>query len=114
MTNVTEIDMNELMRQEDGPLMEFVKQWERARHKFLAAEPGKKGELSDRIEELEGRIIRYVPTTFLGLALMLGMAHTIVSTREVDPDSYVAHGSASALIARAIVAVDRVGGIIGE
>ena len=114
MTNVTEIDMNELMRREDAPLVDLVNQWEATYHKFLAAEPGERGGLADRIEGLEGRIARYTPRTFRGLCSILGMAHTILSARDANDDLYIGDGPAVALVVRAIAAVDREDGLIGR
>ncbi len=109
MTNVTKFELNEMMRREDAPLLNLVSRWELAYHKYLAAEPTEREGLTDQIEALEGRIARYVPTTFLGLGSVLRMAHTIMSAR----DSYVAHGPASLLVARAIAAIDYEDGMIG-
>ena len=114
MTNVTEIDMNEMMRREDAPLLDFVDQWERAYHKYLAAEPGEIGGLPTQIESLEGQIVRHTPATFRGLCSILGMAHTILSTRDANDDLYMSQGPATALVARAIAAVDREDGMIGS
>ncbi len=114
MTNVTEIDMNELMRREDAPLVDLVNQWEATYHKFLAAEIGKKDRLPEQIESLEGQIVRCTPTTFRGLCSILGMAHTILSTRDANDDLYMSQGPATALVARAIAAVDRENGLIGS
>ena len=112
MTNVTEMDMNEMMRRNDAPLVELVDQWEVAYHKF-AAEPEGRSELTDQIEAFEGQIARYTPTTFRGLGSILGMVHTILSVRDVNDDLYMAHGPATILVARAIAAIDRVDGMIG-
>ena len=113
MTNVTEIDMNEVMRREDDPLLDLVKQWEATYHKFLA-EPKGRLDLADQIEALEGRIARITPTTFPGLCSILGMAHTILAGRDANADDYIAAGPATALVVRAIDAVDRVDGLIGS
>ncbi len=113
MTNVTKFELNEMMRREDAPLLNLVSRWESAYHKYLAAESTEREGLADQIEALEGRIARYVPTTFLGLGSVLRMAHTIMSARDVDRDSYVAHGPASLLVARAIAAIDCEDGMIG-
>ncbi len=113
MTNVTKFELNEMMRREDAPLLNLVSRWESAYHKYLAAEPTEREGLTDQIEALEGRIARYVPTTFPGLGSVLRMAHTIMSARDVDRDSYVAHGPASLLVARAIAAIDCEDGMIG-
>ena len=114
MTNVTEIDMNERMREEEAPLLELVDQWERAYRKYLAAEIGKKDGLPEQIESLEGQIVRWTPGTFRGRCSILGMAHTILSARDANDDLYMSQGPATALVARAIAAVDREDGMIGE
>ncbi len=113
MSNVAEIDMNELMRREDEALYKLVNQWEATYYKYRAAAEGR-GELVDQIEALEGRIVRLTPATFLGLVKVLQMAHMIMSARDADPDSYIADGPAAALIARVIRAVDHEDGAIGQ
>ncbi len=113
MSNVKEVDISELMRRNDAPLVELVDQWEQAYHAYVAAQAGKRGGLATRIEEIEGQIARYTPTTLPGLCSVLNMVHMILSVRDANADLYIAHGPATALVARAIAAVDRVDGMIG-
>ncbi len=113
MTNVTEIDMSERMRREDAPLVELINQWKATYHKYLAVIE-ERVEMADRIAALEGQIVRYTPTTFLGLVKVLQMAHMIMSARDAEPDSYIGEGPATILIRRAIDAVDHENGLIGN
>ena len=111
MTNVTKIDLSEMMRRDDEQLVELVKQWEVTCHKYLAEREGRLERVT-QIEGLEGQIARYTPTTFRGLVAILEMAHTILSARDANPDVYIAHGPATILVARAIAATDCADGMI--
>ncbi len=112
MSNVKEVDIGELMRRNDAPLVELVDQWEQAYHAFVAAQAGKREGLATRIEEIEGQIARYTPTTFRGLGSILHMGHMILSARDANSDCYIADGPATILVARAIKATAYQDGMI--
>ncbi len=111
MTNVTEIDLSEMMRRDDEQLVALVDQWEATCHKYLAEREGRLERVT-QIEELEGQIARTTPHTFRGLNSILHMAHTILSARDANPDTYIAHGPATILVARAIKATAYQDGMI--
>ena len=113
MSNVAEIDINEMMCREDEELYKLVNQWEATYHKYLVVTEGR-GELADQIAALEGQIVRHTPPPFLGLVKVLQMGQMIISARDADSDCYIVDGPATILIACAIDAVDHESGAIGR
>ncbi len=108
MSNVAEIDINEMMCREDEELYKLVNQWKATYHKYFVVTEGR-GELADQIAALEGQIVRHTPTTFLGLVKVLQMGHMIMSARDADPDCYIVDGPATILYQGALIMTHRDG-----
>ena len=101
----TQAELDEMAREEDKELLRILDEWEVQRGKYIA-DIGDRIDSAREIEALQGRIVGRQPYSFLGARRLLRLVHEILSVRDVDPDTVLANGPASAAIAQVIAALD--------
>ncbi len=94
---------------EDKEFIDLIEQWRETwgnlkvfYHGDLPDEGYSCSQLCDGVATLEGRIVKYVPTTDPGIRVMLEMAAEILADRSINSDSLKGSGPAFALVCHAI------------
>ena len=99
----------EAAEREDRDLIEMIREWDdklaQARH-----DVANRGDLLDRVADLEGQIRRREPNSFLAVQMILRMAFKIAASRCYDSDRYISEGPLVDLLGRVQASLDQAHG----